>query len=646
MKIDRRAFLVLFFINFMFSPPAANAATETVRIYGGTGDGQVITAPYVSPWNVQYYNTVGRNPDYTSETVSVLSGSFYTPTKYLGIIRGFLVFDTSALPDDATIRDVKVGLHILETRDDYNDQFGYVSVLEGKQADTFSISSTDIALCGNVIEDPEKGSGDINITDIEVDSYQEIVLNEIGLGWVNKGGYSKFCIREGHDIENVETVKNYNDGTWDESAIVFASADAVSANTRPYLEITYDAVENEPENKYPLYTQTVSPYPSVAATSEWAEDVYADGLALCGKDIAACGCAITSLVMAGRHAGITEDVLENDVDPGNLNDYLKETKGYFSGGAVKWLAAQAYLGTFAGETITSRFSAPQYVYTMADIDAALTAGNKAVLGYNGSHFIWLTDKTADGYLLNDPVWYNTKTANDVVNEASVLVKDYNDTFVSARVFTIYDEPVALAEYGIEAQITGTAELLYRSVAGERVGHVDGAVVVDLDHASYGDAENISLTGDLGNGGKHLLVPDAGGTFTLEVIGTGFGEYQLEFYALGADGEVTTFDLSGRTIPGVTTTFTFDLTTGEVTEESISYEQFLDILDREMAGYSAQQRAFFMRWAEKIYTNMAEKTVSQTLQSIEVYQKLLLAKKVDSPVLSSVLELLEEGVKKG
>jgi len=417
--------------------------------------------------------------------------------------------------------------------------------------------------------------------------------------------------------------------------------------TVPTQDLLGDSVViPNPENKYPLFTQTVSSFPSVEETATWASDIYGNGLARCGRDVAACGCAITSLVMAGRYAGVTEDILGGDVNPGNINDYLKNTKGYFSNGAVKWLAAQAYLGTFTGETIASRFSAPEFVYKMGEIDTALTDGRKAVLGDNGSHFIWLTEKTVDGYLLNDPVWYNTKTADDVVDEDSVLVKDYDDTFLSARVFTIYDEPVALSEYGIEAQITGTAELLYRSVAGERVGYVDGVVVIDLEHSSYGDAENISLTGELSAGGKHLLVPDADATFTLEVIGTGVGEYSLEFYALAADGTVTTFDLSGRTIPGVTTTFTFNLVTGEVKEEPISYQQFLDILNRELEGYTVQQRTFFLRWAERIYSNLEKKTVSQTLQSLEAFGKLLVAKKVESPVLSSAVVLLKEVVRGG
>jgi hypothetical protein len=109
--------------------------------------------------------------------------------------------------------------------------------------------------------------------------------------------------------------------------------------------------------------------------------------------------------------------------------------------------------------------------------------------------------------------------------------------------------------------------------------------------------------------------------------------------------VTTFTFDGQTIPGVTSTFTINLETGEVTEEPISYEQFLDILDVTMEGYTEQQRAFFLKWAEKIYENMEDKTVSQALQGIEVYKKLLVAKKVESPVLHSVLDLLTEQVGK-
>lgn len=406
------------------------------------------------------------------------------------------------------------------------------------------------------------------------------------------------------------------------------------------------------ENEYPLYTQIESMYPSILETSDWEDDTFAYGSQeWCGDTVGGCGCAITSGVMAGRNADITTDIVGNDVNPKNINEYLRSVGGYTSDGSVYWLAMQAYLGELTNDgRLASRF---QYVgkyegaAAMSAVDQYLeNEGEYAVLAFKNSlgHFIWLPAKTDDSYVVRDPFWYLTQTANDPT-EADI--KDYNDSFDSVRVFEISDEPVVASGSGVEAYLKGTAELIYKDATGSAVGYMSGGTVVNLPNSSYGNAEVIGLNGtpSPNAGGKHLLVSDASNEFTIEVIGTGSGGFEMEFFTISETGEVTTYTFSGQTIPGVTSTFTFNLETGEVKEEPISYEQFLNILSLQLDGYTDQQKAFFTKWAAKMYSDMEEKTVSQALQSISVYGKLLVAKKVTSPVLTSVLDLLTVGVKK-
>ncbi|MEN9920412.1 MAG: hypothetical protein RL538_305 [Candidatus Parcubacteria bacterium] len=413
------------------------------------------------------------------------------------------------------------------------------------------------------------------------------------------------------------------------------------------VTVTSGEVIAPPEEEFPLYTQIESLYPSLEETADWEDDMYAYGSPeWCGDTIGGCGCAITSGVMAGRNAGITTDVVGRDVNPKNINEYLRSVGGYTSDGSVYWLAMQAYLGELVDGKLATRFKYEGAVTGSGADEYLETEGEYAVLAFKNSlgHFVWLPGKADTGYVVRDPFWYLTETSNDA-NGTSV--KDYNDSFDSARVFKVLDEAEAYSGDGVEMYLKGTAELVYKDVAGNTVGYTEDGIVVDIDNSSYGNAEVIGLNGvpSSETDGRHLLVYDAQKEFTIDVIGTGFGEFEVELFTISETGEVTTFTFDGQTIPGVTSTFTINLETGEVTEEPISYEQFLDILDVTMEGYTEQQRAFFLKWAEKIYENMEDKTVSQALQGIEVYKKLLVAKKVESPVLHSVLDLLTEQVGK-
>lgn len=404
------------------------------------------------------------------------------------------------------------------------------------------------------------------------------------------------------------------------------------------------------EDSYLLYTQVESPYPSEIATADWENDVYAEGKGLLGEDpcglrISDCGCAITSIVMATRHNGLETSVVNDDVNPKNINNYLNITNGYDSEGSVKWLKAQAYVGNFNSEgKLESRYRYTEKVTTnvMSAIDAALADPNKEVLGYKNGHFVWIPAKDDSEYIVRDPLWYLTETAND--QAVPLLVRDYNNQFDSARILTILDEPVEFSGTDIEASVlSDTAELLFQNSVGEKVGYENGVILIDLEHASYGNTEIISIDGLNQNDvtGKSLLVYDAGNEFTIDVVGTDVGEFTLEFLTIDEFGNTQTFTFSGITLPGLSTTFSFNLETGEVVEQEISYEAFLGLVEQELNGYTDQQKKFFLRWTEKIFNKVEEKTITQLLQAIETYKKLLVAKKVDSDVLKNALDLIAE-----
>ena len=213
----------MFFLNIA----TVQAATTTIKIYGSAGDGDVGTSPYPGTWANQHDDTVGRIADYTTDYIRVQSAAFRSSIGYLTMTRGYIVFDTSVIPDDATIIDAELNINVTDTWDHFNDQYAYINVLEGFQSATSSIVNSDI----------DNSATDIDISNIALDTYQTLTLNNTGLSWVNKDGYTNLCIREGHDIENIPVINNT--GSWRQSMIYFSSADASGTATDPYIEVTY-----------------------------------------------------------------------------------------------------------------------------------------------------------------------------------------------------------------------------------------------------------------------------------------------------------------------------------------------------------------------------------------------------------------------
>lgn len=644
MKLDRRVLFVLLFMMFLVGPAPSKAASETVRIYGGEGDGYVITAPYVSPWDFQYYNTVGRDADYTKETMSVMSGAYHTPTKYLGIVRSFLVFDTTSLPDNINITGAKVGIHVLDKRDDYNDQYGYISLVQGRQADVYSVSNTDIALCGSSIEDPQKGSNDIDITEVELGAYQELVLNTEGRTWIDKSGYSKFCIREGHDIENEETVKNYDDKSWDESAILFASANAADPNTRPYLEITYEVPDEEVDEKYPLYTQINAPVPPAAAPATWAGAVYAGGNSYCGSTIAQCGCAITSLVMAGRASGIETGVDGKSVDPGSLNAWLKENKGY-SGGALLWSKALDYFGVQNEETgkIATPLQLKKHNATSSAVIQAAASGPEHVVGFSdrvaGGHYFVVSDYVSGSYQIRDPWYYETKTLDDVDNDET-YVFDYNNDLDKANI--VAETEASVLSGFLEIVLASPAELRLKNEVGQVTGYAEGGIHFEVPTASYDPAEYIGDPAAPVPAEPHylkrMMVTEAAGEYILSVVGTGEGEYTLGISLRDSAGGVHDWEFVKPTMVGWVDHYRINVETGEVEVLPVDEEVLLDIVDREIED--AILNRFFRMWVEKIFGEIMAGKWLQAGKHIETFKTLMVAKRVESVALSLVLERLE------
>lgn len=222
---------------------ATPAHAEEVSIYSHPSDGSVQTTPYPGVWSSQHATTDGKSSEIQDTRSAAYSDIFNSTDGVLGIHRSFLAFDTSVIPDNAVITSATLYVHPDFVFNAFDDQYSYMNVLQSFQASPTNVSFDDIEMCGDMLVHPVKGANDIDLSGITVDSYVPFLFNATGRGWVSVAGYTTLCLREGHDIENVEPL---NDGNfWKGTGITYYTSEAPGTSTDPYLVVTYTVDEDE-----------------------------------------------------------------------------------------------------------------------------------------------------------------------------------------------------------------------------------------------------------------------------------------------------------------------------------------------------------------------------------------------------------------
>ena len=215
--------------NSLFGQKVLADATTT---YTGVGDGEVLTL-LAATWDQVHDNNIGTGLSYTA-----VNGNTYSRSVSDGrhrIDRTFLPTDTSALPDDATISSALFYIWAIAKYDDGAAAYGYVTIIgETNQASETSLVVDDYEKCG-AINNPTKGSDDIDITGITTGQYTTFTLNATGTGWIDKTGYSMFGLRNGFDIEDV----NIGDSVNRISGIGLSYSEETGTSQDPYISITY-----------------------------------------------------------------------------------------------------------------------------------------------------------------------------------------------------------------------------------------------------------------------------------------------------------------------------------------------------------------------------------------------------------------------
>lgn len=143
--------------------------------------------------------------------------------------RSFLYFDTSSLPDGATITGAV--LRIFGSTDTSGTDFDLV-VTNGQPA-----HPADPAVVGDYSKAFYTGNGgSINTNTYSTVAYNDITLNTTGIGWISKTATTKLTLRSSLDIAGTAP------GIGTNEYVAFHNFDAAGTANDPQLIVTYEVV--------------------------------------------------------------------------------------------------------------------------------------------------------------------------------------------------------------------------------------------------------------------------------------------------------------------------------------------------------------------------------------------------------------------
>ena len=140
----------------------------------------------------------------------------------LCIYRGGLFFDTSSLPDDATITSATLSLY---GSDDQSGTDFDITVVDGSVLEDPMVNSDY-----GVLLPQTAGGGTFNTAGFSTTGYNDIALNAMGINWISKTGTTKFGLRSSRDISATPPAGSEYVQIW---------ANEKGEGYRPKLVVTY-----------------------------------------------------------------------------------------------------------------------------------------------------------------------------------------------------------------------------------------------------------------------------------------------------------------------------------------------------------------------------------------------------------------------
>ena len=210
--------------NATTSISAFEMATDFQGMFGtsitsGNGDGFIYRNDD-SSFSTAHDASSGVGADYTADYA--LARSDKEGTKY-PIYRSVLQFNTAVIDDEVVSSTVY--LFVNDPNNGDNDEYGYMNIVLATPASNTELVAEDYDQFGTT-----EGAVSLDNSNLVDETYNPLLLNATGRGWINKEGYTSLGVREGHDLNNVAPDPTY-------SGIGFRTSERAEVNQRPYIEI-------------------------------------------------------------------------------------------------------------------------------------------------------------------------------------------------------------------------------------------------------------------------------------------------------------------------------------------------------------------------------------------------------------------------
>jgi hypothetical protein len=215
-------------VSAIFEKHRTEPSLTTIQVWANYGGGGLVGGPnYHNAWNA--YAT--PNPGPTGIKTGHEHWLYYGEGFWIN--RGYLFFDTSAIPNDPDIFIANAELHLYKSGGTDNSGRDWNLVIQNGQPNyphhPFQTGDWFQGFYGG-------NGGAINHTLIS--GFFNIPLNPTGLTWITKGGETKFCLRNTREIAEDPPPAN----TYEETGITGYLFPG-DPSKQPYLLITYGTVK-------------------------------------------------------------------------------------------------------------------------------------------------------------------------------------------------------------------------------------------------------------------------------------------------------------------------------------------------------------------------------------------------------------------
>jgi hypothetical protein len=242
------------------------ASDGTMNISGTTG---VFIEGTDTTWPIMRNTLISDSWSNDSCSINVYSKS--TTNQYSQLMRGYILFDTSSIPDDQSVYEAYLNFHVYGMSDQLSPSCVYFNIVDFLPANYESITTEDFDAFSDVAIDT------YTIADFPVGYYNISIDPDL----IDKTGYSAIGFRIDEDTSNSSIVWKSSSST----ALMITSHKSSTAAKRPTLTVNYAAsvsvsgvvTGDKDEGDTATFTDTVTGY-SGGENITYYPELYLNGI--------------------------------------------------------------------------------------------------------------------------------------------------------------------------------------------------------------------------------------------------------------------------------------------------------------------------------------------------------------------------------